>query len=345
MICKISRQLFAAVSLCVLAGVAVREAVAADKPIRVLFVGGDWKAQLPNYQGKKPLRGFFVRDEVQKAAPGQFEFTLWTSYEFLQYGEPASLGKFDVIVAGDVMGQSVLPRLVRAMDSFVENGGGFLYCDNHKAFSFNTKELSFESVLPIEVEPFRPSDPALSQPLCKDKPLTIAPAAADHPVMKGLDWASAPALAAARYGQLKPGATVLARSPSGKPIWVAGEKGRGRAVWLGGVFSNDELSEEFSKWPQFGKFYAQLLGWLAEHSAHKQVDLTSAPAAGTLKVDLTKPGPAMSAAHFGIHGQESRRTRDGHARSRLGTLSAVAARWNLCAHWYRLAWRLHGARI
>lgn len=113
---------------------------AGEEPIRVLFVGGDWKAQLPNYQGQRPLRGYFVRDEVNKAAPGRFDFTLWTSYELLQYGEPASLGKFDVIVAGDVMGQSVLPRLVRAMDDFVQRGGGFLYCDNHKAFSFNTKE-------------------------------------------------------------------------------------------------------------------------------------------------------------------------------------------------------------
>ena len=47
------------------------------------------------------------------------------------------------------------------IDGFVENGGGFLYCDNHKAFSFNTKELSFDSVLPIDVEPFRPSDTAI----------------------------------------------------------------------------------------------------------------------------------------------------------------------------------------
>ena len=90
------------------------QAKAADEPIRVLVVGGDWKSQLPNYQGKTPLRGFFIRDEVNKAAPGRFDFTLWTSYELLQYGEPASLGKFDVIVVGDVMGQSVLPRLVRA---------------------------------------------------------------------------------------------------------------------------------------------------------------------------------------------------------------------------------------
>ena len=76
---------------------------AAEKKTRVLFVGGDWKAQLPNFQGKIPLRGFFVRQEVEKAAPGKFDFTLWTSYEFLQYGETVSLKQFDVIVVGDIM--------------------------------------------------------------------------------------------------------------------------------------------------------------------------------------------------------------------------------------------------
>ncbi len=103
----------------------------------------------------------------------------------LQYGEPASLGKFDVIVVGDIMGQSVLPRLVRALEDFVEHGGGFLYCDNHKAFSFNTKELSFAGVLPIEVVPFRPYDEPPGQPICGDKPLNISPAAPDHPVLRG----------------------------------------------------------------------------------------------------------------------------------------------------------------
>ena len=94
--------------------------------VHVLFVGGDWKAQLPNYQGKTPLRGHFIRRELEKAAPGRFELTLWTSYEFLQYGEDDSLRQFDVIVVGDIMGQSVLPRLVEAVRRYVEGGGKLL---------------------------------------------------------------------------------------------------------------------------------------------------------------------------------------------------------------------------
>ena len=271
--------------------------IQAQQPLRVLFVGGDWKSQLPNYGGTTPLRGYFVRREVDKAAPGRFAFTLWTSYEFLQYGDAESLRRFDVIVVGDTMGQSVMPRLVRGLTAFVEGGGGFLYCDNHKAFSFNTRELSFDDVLPIEVVPFRPYDEG-SQAICTEKTLKVQPAAPGHPVMQGLDWVGAPPLRAARYGKLKPGAVVLARSPGGKDIWVAWEKGRGRTVWLGGVLANDELSEDFAKWPSFGKFYAQLLAWLGEKSSYARSDLRDATGGGSLRVDLARPGAVVTAAHL-----------------------------------------------
>ncbi|HYW80219.1 MAG TPA: hypothetical protein VE890_11610 [Thermoguttaceae bacterium] len=75
---------------------AMTEIQAAQQPLRVLFVGGDWKSQLPNYQGTTPLRGHFVRQEVDKVAPGRFVFTLWTSYELLQYGDTQSLQRFEL---------------------------------------------------------------------------------------------------------------------------------------------------------------------------------------------------------------------------------------------------------
>src|SRR5687768_1090564 len=80
-------------------------------PIRVLIVGGDWKSQIDAAPGREPLRGHFIRAALDAAAPGRFAVTLWTSYEFLQYGDRESLRPFDAIMVGDVMGQSVLPRL------------------------------------------------------------------------------------------------------------------------------------------------------------------------------------------------------------------------------------------
>ncbi len=280
-------------------------AEAAEKPIRVLFVGGDWKSQLPNYQGSRPLRGFFVRQEVARAAPGEFEFTLWTSYEFLQYANAKNLKRFDVIVAGDVMGQSFVPRVVEGMKAFVEGGGGFLYCDNHKAFSFNTVEDSLDAVLPIKVVPFRPYGPEACQPMVKaEKPFVPTLVAPKHPVVAGLDWATAPGLQGARHGEVKAGAEVIATGPGKEPIWVAWDCGKGRALWLGGVFANDELSTEFATWPKFGAFYAQTLRWLAANSPYPRVALAPAVAKATLRVDWSKPGPAITPRHFGIHGQE-----------------------------------------
>ena len=250
------------------------------------------------------MRGYFVKQEVEKAAPGRFDFTLWTSYEFLQYGDAETLKAFDVVVVGDVMGQSVVPRLVKGLSDYIETGGGLMYCDNHKAFSFYTKELSFDAVLPVEVVPFRPYGPDPSQPMCKEKDLKVKVVAADHPIVKGLDFSGAPPLGDARYGKVKAKAKVIATSPAGHEIWVAWEKGKGRVFWAGGVFANDELSEQFAKWPQFGQFYAQALTWLGDKRVAARAALKPVTAQGTITVDPATPGPTVTAKHFGIHGQE-----------------------------------------
>ena len=311
-----------ALACSVLAVLSVAPVLGAEGKTRVLFVGGDWKGQLPNYKGTTPLRGYFVRQEVEKAAPGRFDFALWTSYEFLQYGDAESLRAFDVIVVGDVMGQSIVPRLVKGLAAYVEGGGGLMYCDNHKAFSFNTVELSFDAVLPIDVVPFRPYGPQPCQPMLKE-PVAVKVAAPDHPVVRGLDFSGAPMLKGARHGQPKAGATVLATGPGGEAIWVAWEKGKGRALWTGGVFANDELSADFAAWPLFGKFYAQALAWLAEKSAYPRVAFQEAAASGRLTVGLAKPGPALTAKHFGIHGQEAPGATGGMAGDDLAMYQAL----------------------
>ena len=288
-----------------------------DKKIRVLYVGGDWKAQLPNFKTQDktvPMRGYFVQQEVEKAAPGRFEITLWTSYEFLQYGDAESLKPFDVIVAGDVMGQSVVPRLVKGLTDFVEGGGGFWYCDNHKAFSFIIKERSFDGILPIETVLFRPYGPdppmpqyvpGLNKKTAKEyAPLKVKIIATDLPMVKGLSFDEAPPLKSARYGKVKDGAKVVAVAPDDSPIWVVWQKGKGRALWTGGVFANDEASADFSTWSRIGQFYAQTLAYLAEGSSAPRTALQPQAAEGALTVDLSKKGPEISARHFSIHGNE-----------------------------------------
>ncbi len=267
---------------------------ATTNKIQVLFVGGDWKEQIETY------RGHFVEKEVAKVAPDEFTFTHWTTYEFLQYAEPTSLRPYDVIVAGDFMAGAMMPRVIKAVESFVADGGGFMYCDNHKAFMFSTREVSFENVLPIEMPPFRPYSPEGMAPYMDEKPLKIMAAQLDHAIMAGLSWSNAPALDAAHAATVKTSGVVLATTPAGKPLWVVGEVGKGRSLWAGGVFANDEMSEHFSKWPQFGKFYAQSLRWLAEHRHSAATELKEKTADATLIINPEKIGPALSARHFGV---------------------------------------------
>ena len=166
-----------------------------------------------------------------------------------------------------------------------------------------TVDRSFDDVLPIAVVPYRPYDDGGSQPMLAG-PISAQPAG-DSPITAGLDFTTAPPLLAAHYGKPKSGATVIAQAKTGEPIWVAADVGKGRSLWTGGVFANDEMSGNFSAWPQMGKFYVQTLHWLASHSTAPQLAPVSTMAAGTVDVDFSKAGPTLSAKHFGVHGQET----------------------------------------
>lgn len=281
------------------------------RKIRVLFVGGDWKSLLPNYRYLKdnqpavrPLRGFYVKQRVDQTAPGQFEFTLWTSYEFLQYGDRQSLREFDMVVMEDVMGTSMVPRVVEGMRDFVAGGGGVMFGDGFKAMMYDRIELSFDAIMPIDVVPFRPYGPSASQPVVRGHihPQIVAP---HHPVVRGLDFSHVPPMTQAHYGRVKAGATVLATMPDGKPLWVVMTYKSGRTLWTGGFFSNDEFSEEFAQSAQFGPLYVQALQWLADGAHYAHPKLLAQSATGTLRVDFSKPGPEVTARIFSINGQES----------------------------------------
>ena len=294
------------VLLCVFAILSLASPALADGPIRVLFVGGDWKSQITNYKkSDTPLRGHFVQQQVDRVAPGKFQFTLWTSYEFLQYGEAATLKNYDVIVIGDVMGQSVMPRLAEAVSAFVNGGGGLWYCDNHKAFTFPEMNRSFDEVLPVETVPFHAAEQSLRQPISFEKPLNVKPVTPDHPILKGLDFTGTEPLKAAHYGKVKPNAVILATTPTDIPIWIAWDHGEGRSLFTGGFFANDEASEQFCKWKQIGQFYVQSLTWLAAKAHYPRVEYASATAEGELTIDPTSKGSTLTAKHFGIHGQEA----------------------------------------
>ncbi|HPD16786.1 MAG TPA: hypothetical protein PLE19_17705 [Planctomycetota bacterium] len=195
------------------------EAMAAQRPIQVLATTGDWKNQ-PWYQnlwmrdkeGKPQIyRGRYIEQKVEAIAPGRFAFTHIPNYIAQQYLDADYLSQFDVLLIGDLM-VHLSDQFQTAVRDFVRNGGGLIYCANHKwGIGMKVKGQPFEEALPtawpeanewgefenwVDVESFMPD--LLSR---------------RHPIVRGLDWAAAPPLGRAVNMPAKKGATVLLATP------------------------------------------------------------------------------------------------------------------------------------
>ena len=73
----------------------------------------------------------------------------------------------------------------------------------------------------------------------------------------------------------------------------------------GSIFANDELSEKFGDWKDFGKFYAQVFGWLGAHSPRKPAALKETAAEVAVAADFAKTGHPVPAGLFSVHGHDS----------------------------------------
>jgi len=280
-------------------------AFGANKPIRVLLCTGDWKSQ-PFYQdlwmakdGKPDIeRGRYIAQQVDAVAPGQFEWTQITNYIGQEYIDADYLSQFDVVLIGDMMGH-LSPKLQHGVSTFVKNGGGIIYCANHKYSIFakpSTQE--FRDVFPVawimDSVAFHIDEHDV-QPIVGE---------ASHPVVAGLDWAGSPTLQGIFPGTVKDKATVLLKTPKGAPILVAWQYGDGRAISSLSIFARDEQSQQFGEWKDFGKYYAQVFTWLAANSKSSKAALHDATGEVTATVDFTKPANAIAPAIFSIHGVE-----------------------------------------
>ena len=306
----LTRCLKGLLTMTVLAGLAA-PGLTADKKIKVLLCTGDWKSQ-PYYQnvvmakdGKPSIfRGRFIIQEVEKVAPGKFEWTDIPNYIGQEHIDADYLSQFDVVLLGDIMGHFPEPWQ-KAINEYVKNGGGLIYCANHKwGIAQKYKGMAFEQCLPCEY-------PAADEKGhwaggTGEGDFKAEVAAADHPVVKGLDWAGAPTLNNAVNMPARSNATVLLKTPKGAPVLTAWEYGKGRSIFSASIFANDEMSEKFgSTWKDFGKYYAQVFTWLGEKSTNTKAALKDTPAEISVTVDFNKPLNTVSPGIFSIHGNES----------------------------------------
>ena len=300
-------------ALAALAVLTAASAAQADNKISVLTVTGDWKSQ-EWYQdvwmgghGKTLHRGRLIAAKVEKAAPGKFEFTDITNYAGQEYLDAEYLARFDVVLLGDVMGWSFNPRFQEAVTGYVERGGGLAYCASFKWHISMLNKTPFGQVLPGAF-PFDSSvDEWATSPLINEngafKP--APPQGKKHPVTEGLDWESMPQLYTNFKIIPKPGAEVLLASSSGSPVLVVRQLGKGRTAMTGSLFANDELSNGFGDWRDFGEYYARLFAWLGENSERKPAEFKDATAELKISADFSKTLNAVPAGIFSVHGHET----------------------------------------
>lgn len=275
---------------------------------KVLMITGDWKSQAW-YQdvwmgGKQLYRGRFIASKVNEAAPGQFQFTDITNYIGQQYVDSAYLSQFDVVLMADTNGWSLPDRFLTGLRSFVRNGGGFIYCASYKWHTATLNGTPFEEVLPTTFLPVGDitADWQAVDYQTGDKDFKPVVAIPNHPILAGLDWTSSPPLAAAFQVGPKPGADVLLKTPTGKPILVAWNFGRGRSICSSSIFANDEVSPAFGQnWKDFGKYYANVFRWLGANSTNRTAKLQDRTAQVTAQIDFAIQTGPIHTGDFSIH--------------------------------------------
>jgi uncharacterized membrane protein len=187
--------------------------------VKVLMTTGDWKSQ-PWYQdvwmrdkeGKPQIfRGRYIAQKVNEVAPGRFEFTDIPNYLAQQYLDADYLSQFDVLLIGDIM-VHLSERFQTSVRDFVKNGGGLVYCANHKwGIGMKVKRHAFEETLPAvwpEANEWGEFQGWLD--VRNFTPVILQP---DHPVVKGFDWQAAPPLGGAANMPAKKEATILLATP------------------------------------------------------------------------------------------------------------------------------------
>ncbi|NQT86530.1 hypothetical protein HQ560_07190, partial [bacterium] len=243
--------------------------IVAARGVNVLMTTGDWKNQtwyqqrwMRDKEGKPRIyRGRFIEQEVHKAAPGRFEFTHVPNYIAQQYLDAELLSQFDVLVIGDIM-VHLSDTFQTAVRDFVKEGGGLLYCANHKwAMGIKVKGQPFEDALPT-VWPDRDAKGDFTSHLdLRDfMPVVRAPA---HPTIQGLDWQGAPPLGASVNMPARDGATVLLATP----------RVLARPWQITGPFPNENKA-----------------GFHAVYGPEKKVDLAAGGAARWRKVNANAAG-------------------------------------------------------
>jgi uncharacterized membrane protein len=184
----------------------------------------------------------------------------WTLDEF----EP-----YEVVVLSDIAADTIqltpacvergerTPDRLRVLKEHVEAGHGLLMVGGYMSFSGFEGKARYQSTplaaaLPVEL---------LGHDDRVETPEGVTPAVhASHPVVDGIapEW---PYFLGYNRLRAKSDATVV-MTVEDDPFLVLGKAGRGRAAAFASDCSPHWGSPEFLAWPDYGRFWSQLVSWL-----------------------------------------------------------------------------------
>jgi uncharacterized membrane protein len=194
-----------------------------------------------------------------------------------------STSGFDVLLLESVDVTALGETNLEAIAKSVESGRGLMMIGGFNSFGpggFYGTPLA--DVLPITMGRFDRQDVDVEQPISRDLhlwgDLPMLPVRA-HPVTRLANegentslWRSLPTLQGANlFESVKPRSMVLAETPSGDPLLVSGEYGRGRVLAFAGNSSR--------RWWQYGRkmehrrFWRQVILWLARRDEAERNDV------------------------------------------------------------------------
>jgi hypothetical protein len=192
-------------------------------------------------------------------------------------------GKFNVYIVGDLDSSAFTTEEMAALAEAVNRGAGLIMLGGVQSFGPGGYAATpLADVLPVELnrlERQRPGDP-LRQDVHLTGPLKLEPAAAGgadfvvrlSPEDNRAAWQQLPPLDGAnKFGELKPAAHVLLKTPNDQPMLVAQESGNGRVLAFAGDTTWHWVMEGHGDWHK--RFWRQVVLWLARKDESQSGDV------------------------------------------------------------------------
>jgi len=195
-------------------------------------------------------------------------------------GPLLSATPFDVILLESVDAAALGDATLKAMAVAVEQGKGLMMVGGFNSFGpggYAGSPLS--DLLPVEMGRLERQGVDLSRPISRDLhlwgTLPLLPVR-PHPILRlasddnnAAVWKSLPPLQGAnRFAGVKPRAQILAETPSGDPLLVSGEYGKGRVLAFAGNTTHRWWN--YGRQSEHRRFWRQAILWLAQRDEASQ---------------------------------------------------------------------------